>query len=497
MAKQNNSNLMDSVLETQKNIVEKMVESSKKLTNGNTMINETLNKGSEWYQNWIDAQKKIMQSGNTQAETLGSTFKENAQKANDYFQNFQNQQSQFAKQAWDMNQNWFKAATEQAKSFDMSNPAALFQNWMQQMQQAYQNMNQQNWANPFQNWSKNMMAQNPFSMDSYQNTADTMTKLFNQYGEMMNYSLSNLQNALKGNTPQDAFRNMMNINEGFLRFAEMWTPFMKNIQNKTFNMDSFKQMVSPEAYKNLMDQLFGLMPEHTAQYFQNWTKMMQDASKNFSMKGNYAEMKNAFQSAMPQVNPNAMMDQFLGSYQNFKNSMNSIFAPMGKMLGKNDYTQAAAEWSDLADKMVKFNLKNAEMQYMIYERGTKVMEQVAETIMNKQENGEEIGNLMSLYQEWLNLSDAAFVELFESDAYSEIMAEVASLKMKLTKEADTMLEKSFASMPIATKSEIEELHKTIYDLKKEVRQLAKMLDMETEVEETAAPKASTKKASKK
>ena len=59
MAKKNGSNLMESVLETQKNIVDKMVESTKKLTNGNTIVNETINKGSEWYNNWLESQKML------------------------------------------------------------------------------------------------------------------------------------------------------------------------------------------------------------------------------------------------------------------------------------------------------------------------------------------------------------------------------------------------------------------------------------------------------
>lgn len=501
MAKLNGSNLMESVLETQKSMMDKMVESTKKLSNGNTLVNETINKGSEWYNNWLETQKKALNTTSAKAETMGASAQVSATKMNDFFQNWQSQQTSAAKQMWDMNQNWFKATTDQAKGFDMSNPMVQFNNWNNQMTNMMNAMNNQNMMNQFQNWSKGLMNQNPFSMDAMKSSTDSMTNLFNQYSEMMNYNFANLQGAMKSGTPQDAFRNMMNINEGFVRFSEMWSPMMSSIQNKTFNMDAFKKMVEPSMYKDLMDKVFGFMPEHTTQYMQNMGKMMQDNMKQMGGLGNYNQMKSMMGNMMPGFNQNEMMENMLGGYNNMKNSMNSIFSPMGKMMGQSDMTKNLAEWSELADKMVVYNIKNAELQYMVYEKGTKVMEKIAETIINKQENGEEVGNVMALYQEWLNMSDAEFVSLFESNEYAELMAEVASLKMKLSKESDLLMEKSLAKLPVATRSEMEEMHKAIYDLKKQVRQLEKMLEMETvetvETEEVATPKATAKKSTAK
>lgn len=501
MAKKNGSNLMESVLETQKNIVDKMVESTKKLTNGNTIVNETINKGSEWYNNWLESQKNAFNTSTNQAENMSASMQNNAQKMNEFFQNWMSQQSNAAKQMWDMNQNWYRSAADQNKGFDMmNNPMAQFNNWSNQMNNMMNAWNgQNNMMNQFQNWSKNMMSQNPFTMDSMKANADSMTNLFNHYNEMMNYNFSNMQNAFKSNTPQDAFRNMMNINEGFMRFAQMWSPMMSSIQNKTFNMDTFKQMANPEMFKSMMDQLFGLMPEHTSQYFQQLAKMIQENVKQMNSTGNYQQMKNMMNGMMPNMAQNDMMEHMLAGYTNMKNSLHSIFSPMGKLTGNNEYTKTAAEWSDLADKMVVYNIKNAELQHMIYERGTKVMEKVAESIVHKLENGEEVNSMMALYQEWLNLSDTTYVDLFESDDYTALMAEVASLKMKLSKDTDMLVEKSLAKFPIATRSEVEELHKTIYELKKQVRQLERMMEMETpsDEEEMSSPKATAKKSGTK
>lgn len=491
MANLNGSNLMESVLETQKSIVDKMVESTKKLSNGNTLVNETINKGTEWYNNWLENQKKAMGTGTAKAESFGAGAQDNFNKMQNYFQEWQNNQTAAAKQLWDMNQNWFKAASDQARNFNQTNPMDQFNKMSNQWGQWMGNLNNnQAMMNPFQDWSKGFMNQNPFSMDSFKSSADNVTNLFNQFFEMMNYSFSSLQKSMQAGTPQEAFRNMMNVNDGFVRFAEMWSPMMSSIQNKTFNMDAFKKMADPALYKELMDKLFGFMPEHTGQYLQHFSKMMQDNSKQMGGWANYSQMKSMMANMVPGFNQQELMENLLSGYNNMRNSINSIFAPMGKMMGHNDLTKNIAEWNELADKMVMYHIKNAEMQYMIYEKGASIMDKVAASIVKKQENGEEISSVMALYQEWLNISDSEFVALFESDDYSRIMAETASLKLKLNKEIEHKLEQSLSNIPVATRSDLEEMHKAIYDLKKQVRQLEKMLEIETPAE----PEAGTTEA---
>jgi hypothetical protein len=122
------------------------------------------------------------------------------------------------------------------------------------------------------------------------------------------------------------------------------------------------------------------------------------------------------------------------------------------------------------------------------------MDQLAENILGKIQNGTDVNSMMALYQEWLNISDKVFVSLFESDEYSKLMAEVSSLQLKLRKDIEDQLEKYMVGIPVATRSEMDELYKTIYELKKQVRQLEKMLDIDSVQE--AEEKLATKKAKK-
>jgi len=190
-----------------------------------------------------------------------------------------------------------------------------------------------------------------------------------------------------------------------------------------------------------------------------------------------------------------MFGGMLNGYNNFYKMMSEAYAPFTKMMTPGQQTQNMLEWQDIANRMAIYNIKNAELQYMMYSQGTKVMDKLAENIMQKIENGVEINSIMALYQEWLNLGDKTFVSLFESDEYSVLMAEVSAMQLKLKKDIELQMEKLFAGIPVATRSEMDELYKTIYELKKQVRQMSKMMELENE-EETEA-KTTTRRNTKK
>lgn len=494
MASQNNKNFVDTVVETQKKAMDTVVENTKKFTNGNTMVNETVQKGSEWYKNWLDNQKNIFSKASEKGGNLNETIQKNTTQMNEFYQNWLNNQMNQAKQMWDMNMNYFQNAMKN-NTAESYNPTTMWNNMMTNWNNWMGNMNNTNtWFNNLQQWN------NMFNMDAWKNATSNWTGIFNQYNEILNSSFAKMQENLQNNTTQDVYKNMMNATEGFTKFYEMWMPMWKSIQDKTFNMDIYKQMMNPVAYKDMMDKYFGFMPENARQYMQQATDMMQNGLKQMSQNGmqNYQQMRNMMSNAMP-VNATEIFGNMMNGYNTFYNNMNEAFSPFTKMMTPNAQTKTLIEWQDIANRMAIYNIKNAEMQYMMYTQGTKVMDNLAQNIMTKIEKGQEVNSMMALYQEWMNISDKTFVELFESDDYSEIMAEVTAMQLKLRKDVEVQMEKFMTGIPVATRSEMDEMYKTIYDLKKQVRQLEKMLDLNTEeeVETPAKTTAAKKTASKK
>jgi hypothetical protein len=487
MANQDKQNIVETMLDTQKQILDTVVENTKKFTNDNHMVNETIEKGNEWFKKWMETQKTFFTKATDQAEKTTETAKESASKMNEFYEKWFSTEMNWAKQMWDMNQNWLKSFTT-ANAAD-SNPFAQWQNnwnnWINQMQ----NMNTAN------NWMNQMQNVNPFNMDAWKKTNDSWSAFFNQYQSILNNNFAEWQKNFQNGTTQDAYKNMLNVNEGFVKFAELWMPMWKSISEKTFNMEVYKQWMNPAVYKDMMDKYLGFLPESSRQYFHNMGNMMTDGMKQASQMGmnGYQQMRDMMSNTG--WNGSQIFGNVLNGYNTWYNQMNEAFAPFTKMITPNQQTKVIAEWNDILNRMAVYNIKNAEMQYMIYNQGVKVMDQLAENVAKMIQEGKEVNSMLALYQEWLNISDKVYVSLFESDEYSKLMAEVSAMQLKLRKDIENQMEKYMTGIPVATRSEMDEMYKTIYDLKKQVRQLEKMMgegDESIETEEKTTKR--TKKA---
>jgi hypothetical protein len=491
MANQN-KNFVDQIVDAQKKAVETVVENTQKIANGNAFVNDSLQKGSDWYKNWLDNQKSFLNQTTEKATTATNNVQDNTSKMNEFYQNWFNTQMNTAKQMWEMNLNHMKSATTNTATDPMSQMTNMWNNWTNNMG----NMN--TWMNNMNqgaNWMNNMnQFQNMFSADGMKKSYDNWTGIFNQYYEMLNSNVAEWSKNMQDGTTQDAYKNMVNVGEAFTRFSEMWAPLWKSIQEKTFNMDAYKQYMNPAMYKDMMDKYFGFMPEGSRQYMQQMNDMMQNGYGQMSQgaMNQYQQMRGMMGNMMPA--PAEVFGNMLSSFNAWQNMLNNAAAPLTKMMTPNQYTKTMSEWSDIANRLVVYNIKNAELQYMIYNQGTKVMDAVAENIAAKIQKGEEVNNMMAVYQEWLNISDKTFVSLFETEEYTKLMSEVNAMQLTLRKDIEGQMEKFMVGIPVATRSEMDELYKTIYDLKKQVRQMEKMLEIDGNEEAEEKTTRTKKKA---
>lgn len=471
----NNNNLVDDIIVTQKKVMDSVVESTRKFISGNNTLHETIEKGTNWYKNWLEDQKNLFVKATSAATGAGETAsgktsdhtaEQNTAKLNEYYENWMNTQMNWAKQIWEMGQ-------ESAKQFwatgSTANPftgfPAAWQNPWNNMGNSFNNpmqywMNQMN-AN---NWMSQMQQMNPFNQDAFKKANDNMTNIFTQYYTTLKNSFADWQRNMQNGTVQDAFKNMTSSAEGFTKFAEIWLPMFKSMQDKTFNMDTYRQFMNPELYKDFMDKFFGFTPESSRQAMQQITNY---AMNSYQQMRDMADKMSNGQQAFNGMNT---------GYTNWYNLMNEAAAPFTKLVTPNQTTKTMQEWADIYNRIALFNIKNAELQYMIYTQGTKVMDKLAENVAKKVQDGTEITSMLALYQEWLNISDKTFVSLFESKEYSELMAEVVSMQMKLRRDIELQTEKMLKDVPVATRSEMDEVYKTIHDLKKQVRELESKIE---------------------
>jgi len=508
MAAQSN-NLVDNILDTQKKVLDNVVETAKKFTTGNSALNETIEKGNDWYKNWLDTQKSFFNkaTGNATASDKAkaeSTTNEAAAGANEFLENWLSTQAAWAKQVWEMSQESAKKFGAGANHNPFANFTAAsnpFTSWTNSMNNSSNPWTA--WMNQMtaNNWMNQMSNMNPFNNDTFKKSTESVTDMFTKYYSTLNNNFTEWQKSFENGTVQDAYKNMINTAEGFTKFAEMWMPMIKSMQEKTFNMDEYKKLMNPETYKEFMDKFFGFMPESGREYMNKLSGMMNDNMKHMSDAGmnGYNQMRDM----MSKFGSGASaFGNIHNAWTNWQNQMSEAAAPFTKLMTPNQYTKTMQEWNDISNRITEYNIKNAELQYMIYNQGAKVMDKLAEHIAKQVKDGVEVKSIVALYEEWLAISDKVYVGLFESTDYSKLMGEVAALQMKLRKDIELQTKKMLKDIPVATRSELDEVYKTIYDLKKKIHQLEKMLDIDGEVvsEEEEAPvakKSATKSTTKK
>jgi polyhydroxyalkanoate synthase subunit PhaE len=402
-----------------------------------------------------------------------------------------------------MNMDWMKNNPMMANMMNMD--------WMKN-NPMMANMMNMDWMknNPMMANMMNMdwMKNNP--MAQYMNVNDMMTKMqdqmkngaslwanyTNDYTTNMNQMYTNWTKQFENLTTADAFKGMFNMTNGLTSFFNLWQPFMNQIKDGTFNVESFMANLKTTDYKTFMDQFFNLMPENVkaaamqmnATFVENMKKMSEQGMTAYNFLSN--TMQN---NPMMQNNPFA---NALSMYTQFRDTATESLSPLTKLMQDNATVKQTQIWNDIADKMVTFNIKNSELQAMMYAEGAKVMEEVAKSVYTKVQNGENFDSVIKVYQEWMMKADNIYTKMFESDEYSKLMTEVASLQMKLRQSINEQMEQSFmGNFPIATRSQMDEVYKMIYDLKNEMRAGKRPVPATaTQAKATTAPKAAPAKA---
>jgi BMFP domain-containing protein YqiC len=421
------------------------------------------------FESFTTAQKQAVENMTSATENMNKMFSENMN-------------SDFFKKWYDSQMAFFNNGENK-----VNNPMEFYNVWMNNQSEAAKawmnNMPMFNNMNNFMNMDS-MTANMNNTMNMYQSWMKSMN---NTYSEMMkNYSNMDTKNMMSG---------MFNNADMYMNMFQLWMPMFKSMNDKSFDMETFKNLFNAPQFKDMMDKMFNMsdisknmmaMPGMEA--FKTNMNNMMDSNKNIfdNLKANAANF-------MP--NNNQLFTQTMDMYNNMNFQMNNAFAPMMKLMGNNATTQQMNNSKELANEFVQYQMRNTEMQYMMYNTGLKAMEELAETVYNDIRNGNETKDFTNLYTTWLTISDKHFVELFSTEEYSKMQADLNSFGMKIKTQINGQMEKALANVPVISRSEMDETYKTIYEMKKRISVLEKQLDADSTEETTkAAPKKTAKNA---
>ncbi|MCB9482228.1 MAG: hypothetical protein H6680_10485 [Desulfobacteraceae bacterium] len=249
---------------------------------------------------------------------------------------------------------------------------------------------------------------------------------------------------------KDFEKSMEQANNIWSLSVKSWESFLSSLKNPD---ESFLSEKSMEERRKTLEKIMNAMSESFRIFYD---KSMEQAE---SLKNNFTNM-----------DFNKIDKELFKKWESFyEKELSRIFGMPQVGLGR-EYQEKIAGTLD------KFNLFNAaviEFIYFLYlpmEKTFILMQKDMEKMIAEgklPENSEEYYNM------WLKKLEAHYMAMFHSNEYISVMAKALENMAQFKSARDSVLEDVVSSMPIPTKSEIDEMYKELSDLKRTVKRLEK------------------------
>jgi polyhydroxyalkanoate synthase subunit PhaE len=203
-------------------------------------------------------------------------------------------------------------------------------------------------------------------------------------------------------------------------------------------------------------QLWQLYLEETQKFNQLWLNPFSFSFNNLA-QGNHSnaliELNNLYWNLLYEESFGSLMKSpILGPTREFT----------GKLLNGFD------AWSQLYRASLDYQIVLGDIQ-------VKSFEALMKALVNKAEKGEKLEDWKQFQALWSQIADDVFAEAFCEEKNLKIRGKFLNALNLYRIEQQKLLEQSLQMMNLPTRSEIDELHKTIYELKKEIKTIKKQL----------------------
>ena len=365
---------------------------------------------------------------------------------------------------------------------DNNKPEEFFKNWYNQQMNALKQFSDFNQSiyNSMINYGKNATDYN----ESFTAMNNAWTNIYNSWTNTLNTTYDNFSKNMTNPFNKDMFKNMFEGNQMYLKVQEIFQPMMNAIKNSDYSVETWKNIYSSDNYKKATEQVFGSFFNNASlkEVFDNATKQMQNffVNQNGLGKEYYEQMKNMSAQFPELFSGNS--EQMKELYAKMNNVFAKTFEPILKLVNPGKEKENIEATIALLDKITEYSIKQSELQSQLYKTMQASMEELANETKEKYKAMKE-GNFTmptstELYNEWVKTNEKVFGELFATDEFSKAKADALSLGMDVKKHFEKQFENVFEQYPLVFKSQMEEVYKTIHDLRKTVKELQTKLAMQ-------------------
>ena len=261
----------------------------------------------------------------------------------------------------------------------------------------------------------------------------------------------------------------------YMKLYEIWLPLCKAIQEKNMKPDAYMDLLDPANYKKVLDQVFGFDTDAISQMCAQATSAINTfacSAQGFMSPWGEASLKSL--EAFPRFlegHPESFMTIFHNMFNAFDSTVGRIFhvPAVGKDREKIEMLLRSL------DDFSVYLARSTEYQHMIYVTGLAAFEKVIATVAEKISVGEEIKGFDEFFDLWVDVNEKTYNALFQTEDFSKMQGGLLDVSVNTRKHFFKLTELYLYDFPIALRTEMDDVYKTIYELKKRVNSLEKQL----------------------
>lgn len=128
------------------------------------------------------------------------------------------------------------------------------------------------------------------------------------------------------------------------------------------------------------------------------------------------------------------------------------------------------------DSWINFYKASIDYQLVLVDVWVRAFEELMRELVSSQEKGYSIQNWRQFLQVWSSVFDQVFAETFRSEDAVQIQGKFLNAAMSYRLHQQQLMEVFLNINNLPTRSEADEIHRSIYELRKEIKSLKQSLD---------------------
>ena len=250
--------------------------------------------------------------------------------------------------------------------------------------------------------------------------------------------------------------------EAFTKVFDMW----KSFGDPTAMVQDFQQKFNDV----MADILKGLFPENVQAFLAKPTdfmNMMVEYYKQFVSP--WVEIDAVIMERLAKGDPDAYIDFFKQYQDKYAESVEKYFTIYGMGLNREaneDYMKAMNTWN-------KAMISMSELMAVINKTGQESFEKIAEKVQEDLKEGVSLTTFRDFYNVWYSVTEDAYEKLLSTDEFAKVFDDFSDRYAQYMIAQNKVYERMLAFLPIPTNTDMKSLYRTVYDLRKEVRDLKK------------------------